>query len=82
MNLRSIAIGIALVSMSAAGAANECQPDIDLIDANLTSTAPVTAEQFKEAKDLRDRGAELCVAGEVADGRALLEQAKAILGIQ
>ena len=82
MNSKIIAVGATLALMSTAAAANECQPVIDLLDANLTSASPVTSEQFAEAQDLRDRGAELCAAGDVVGGLALLEQAKAILGIQ
>ena len=82
MNSRFIAVGAILAMMSTAAAANECQATIDLVDANLNSAAPVTSEQFAEAQDLRDRGVELCAAGNVAGGLALLEQAKAILGIE
>ena len=82
MNLRIIAVGVTVALMSMAAAANECQPAIDLVDANLTTAAPVTSEQFAEARDLRDRGVELCAAGDVSGGLALLEQAKAILGIE
>ena len=82
MNLRIIAVGVTVAMMSMAAAANECQPTIDLVDANLTSTAPVTSEQFAEAQDLRDRGEELCATGDVAGGLDLLEQAKDILGIE
>ena len=82
MSSRFIVVGAALALMSGAATANECQPVIDLIDANLTSAAPVTVEQFAEAKELRDRGAESCAAGDIADGLALLEQAKDILGLE
>ena len=82
MALRFIVVGMALALISTAAAANECQAVIDLIDANLTSAAPVTEEQFSRAKDLRDRGAQLCASGEVADGLALLEQAKNLLGLE
>ncbi len=82
MSSRFIVIGAALALISGAAIANECQPVIDLIGANLTSAAPVTVEQFVEAKELRDRGAEFCAAGDVADGLALLEQAKDILGLE
>ena len=82
MSSRFIVIGAALALISGAAIANECQPVIDLIDANLTTAAPVTSKQFAEAKDLRDRGVELCAAGDVADSHALLEQAKDILGLE
>ena len=82
MNSRFIAVGAILAMMSTAAAANECQPVIDLLDANLTTAAPVTFEELSEAQDLRNRGAELCAGGDVVGGLALLEQAKAILGIE
>ena len=82
MNSRIIAIGVALAMMSTAAMANECQPTIDLLDANLNSAAPVTSEQFAEAQDLRDGGVEACAAGDIDGGLALLNQAKAILGLE
>ena len=82
MNSRIIAVCAALAMMSTAAAANECQPVIELVDANLTSAAPVTPEQFAAAQDLRDAGVELCAVGDVVAGLALLEEAKVILGIQ
>ena len=81
MKSRFIAIAAILAIMSTAAVANECQPVIDLVDANLNSAAPVTSEQFAEAQDLRDRGVEACAVGDIAGGLALLNQAKAILGI-
>ncbi len=89
MNSRFIAVGVILALMSTPAAAakpkrtvTECQPAIDLVDANLTTAAPVTSEQFAVAQALRVRGGELCAAGDVVGGLALLEKAKAILGIQ
>jgi len=82
MNFRIIAIGVVVATMSMAAAANECQAVIELVDANLTSTAPVTSEQFAQAAELRNRAVEFCTAGDVAGGLALLEQAKTILGIE
>ena len=82
MTSRIIAVAAVLAIMSTAAVANECQPDIELVDANLTSAAAVTVDEFVAAKDLRDLAVELCAGGDVAGGVALLAEAKAILGIQ
>ena len=74
------ALGMALASPAIAAA--DCQADLDAIDANATSTAPITPEQMEEVMRLRNQGQADCDAGLVAEGLASLAQAKAILGIQ
>jgi len=80
MKATTIAIGLLVGLMSTAAAANECAPDIAKVDKNLTTATP--ADQFKKARDLRDRAAVLCASGDVSGGLALLAEAKSVLKIQ
>ena len=74
----ALSMGLALPAIAAA----DCQADLDAIDANATSAAPITPEQMDEVMRLRNQGQAECDAGLVAEGLASLAQAKAILGIQ
>ena len=69
---------LALVSLPVA--ANDCQIDIDAIDAYVPSS-PLSLEDEIAIKALRDAGAQNCAAGDIAGGQALLAQAKALLGM-
>jgi hypothetical protein len=80
MNLRTIAIASLLAVMSTAAAANDCAADIAAVNKNLTTATP--SDQFKKARDLRDRAAVLCASGDVGGGLALLAEAKAVLKIK
>jgi hypothetical protein len=82
MKLTTIAIGLLAAVASMPVAANECASDVQKVSANLTSTAPVTADQLKRAKQLRDTAVALCAAGDINGGLALLAEAKTILKIQ
>jgi hypothetical protein len=80
MKSRGIAIAAVLAIMSTAAAANDCAPDIARVNGRLTTALP--ADQFNKVKDLRDRAASLCAAGDVNGGLALLAEAKTILKIK
>lgn len=82
MNSKAIALAVLLALNSAAAVANECAADIANVDANLTSAAPITVNEFRKALDLRDRAVLLCAAGDINGGLALLAEAKVILKIQ
>lgn len=82
MKLTTTAIGLLAAIMSMPAVANDCAADVQKVSANLTSSAPVTPDQLKRAKQLRDTAVTLCAAGDVNGGLALLAEAKTILKIQ
>lgn len=82
MNWTTIAIALLLTIAPTVAAASECALEIARVNANLTSDARVTRAEFKKAKDLRDRAAALCTAGDVNGALALLAEAKTILQVK
>ena len=61
---------------------NDCDAEIAKVNKEITTTNPLPMETLLEAQALRDQADALCKAGKVAEGMALLDQAKALLGIQ
>ncbi|MFA5941166.1 MAG: hypothetical protein WC809_17560 [Sinimarinibacterium sp.] len=73
------AVAAAVLTLPAFG--NECDADIQDVDAQFTSTNPLPMDTLKEAKRLRDEAYAHCESGQVPEGLSLLAQARQLLGI-
>ena len=81
-SVQLLASGAFVLLLSSPALASECQADIDAINQNATSAAPITAAEMQEVIRLRNLGQAECDANNIAQGLAYLAQAKSILGIQ
>ena len=75
-----IALGLLAASFSPAWA-GPCEDSLSKVDAALQSDQ-VSPEVKTQAQDMRDQAAELCGAGNEAEGADVLAEAMALLGIE
>ena len=70
-----------LTALSTASFANQCQDDIEKIDAAL-ATQDLSADSRAQLEDMRNQAVQLCGAGNEDEGLDVTAEAKAMLNIQ
>lgn len=81
MQLRKLALVLALALGSPVAFAMHCPMDMQQIDAALAEQPKLSTEQLAQVKEHRAKGEELHKAGKHAESVAELAKAKALLGI-
>ena len=73
--------GAIIMALASPAIAADCQADLDAIDQNVTTTAPISPAEMQQVLRLRNLGQAECEAGNITQGLAYLAEAKAILGL-
>lgn len=85
MNLKMLSLVTLLMATSVPGqqayALEPCAMDLEQINSKL-AILPLPAVILSEVQSLRDQGQQLCIQGSIAEGLALLIQAKNQLGLK
>lgn len=81
-SVKIVIFTIILPFLASSAFANECTPEIGKVDQQFTTTNPLPVETLTQAKKLRDQAFALCESGSIQQGLAILNEAKALLGIQ
>ena len=78
---RSLLSAAAAVLISGSAFAQNCEADVQEIDQAMTQEPTIASEDLVRVQELRNQGAELCVAGQLAEADIVLQEAKAMLGL-
>lgn len=80
MKPQIIALGL-LLAVSGTAWAGPCDDELGKVDEALTSSE-IAPDVKTQAQDMRNQAAELCKAGNEAEGLDVLNEAEALLGIE
>lgn len=75
-----IALGL-LLAVSGTAFAGPCEEELGRVDEALKS-AEIAPDVKSQAQDMRNQAAELCKAGNEAEGMDVLTEAEALLGME
>ena len=80
--MKAIALALAtLLALAAPAAAGSCDEGLRKLDAALQST-DIEPDVKAQAQDMRNQAAQLCAAGNEAEGADVLAEAASLLGIE